>query len=186
MKKFELEIFNDENPESPRSWDNITTIVCFHKRYNLGDKTDYKSSNFDSWEELKQQIEMDEIVLAIKPLYLYDHSGITISTSSFNDRFDSGQVGWIYITENNFKNLCGNMEYDNDRLESIIDSDIKTYDQYLTGEVYGYRLYEIETCNLGCQHKSIVESCGGYYDENDCKEEGMDVLSIYEKEKEVV
>jgi len=32
------------------------------------------------------------------PLYLYDHSGITISTGPFSCPFDSGQVGFIYCS----------------------------------------------------------------------------------------
>jgi hypothetical protein len=187
MKKFELEIFNDESPESPREWDNITTMICFHKRYNVGDKTDYKSSDFDSWDELKEQIESDNKVLMIKPLYMYDHSGITISTSSFNDRWDSGQIGWVFITEKQYNYICGkDVEYTDEKLECIINSEVHNYDQYLTGEVYGYTIYEIETCSLGHEHRNVVESCGGYYDEGDCRDEGMNLLSIYEKEKEVV
>ena len=188
MKKYELKIEQDDDPMNPRTeWDNITTMVCFHNRYNLGDKTDYKSSNFDSWTELKEQIESDHKVLMIKPLYLYDHSGITISTSPFGCNFDSGQIGWVFINEKQWKLMMGEDTNINDeKLNDIIDSDIKTYDQYLTGEVYSYSIYEIETCSLGHTHKNVVESCGGYYDEEDCREEGMDILSVYEKEKEVV
>jgi len=39
-------------------------------------------------------IECPEIVLL--PLYLLDHSGLSISTSDFCDPWDSAQVGWIY------------------------------------------------------------------------------------------
>lgn len=35
--------------------------------------------------------------VAILPLYLYDHSGLTMSTSDFGDRWDSGCVGFIYM-----------------------------------------------------------------------------------------
>jgi len=177
MKKFELEIFNDESPESPREWDNITTMICFHKRYNLGDKTDYKSSDFDSWDELKEQIESDNKVLMIKPLYMYDHSGITIKTSPFGCNWDSGQIGWVFITEKQYNYICGkDVEYTDEKLECIINSEVHNYDQYLTGEVYGYTIYEIETCSLGHEHRNVVESCGGYYDEKDCHEDGMYVL----------
>ena len=188
MKKFELEIEQDTDPMNPRTeWDNFSTMVCFHNRYNLGDKTDYKSSDFNSWDELKQQIESDHKVLMIKPLYLYDHSGITISTSSFSCRFDSGQIGWIFIDEKNLQSITGDSSGHTDtNLEEIIDSEVKTYDQYLTGEVYSYSIYEIETCDKGHEHKNVVESCGGYYGEEHCREEGESMLKHYEEEKEVV
>ncbi len=41
--KYLIEILNDEDPENPREWDNLGTMVCFHRHYNLGDK-----HNFDN------------------------------------------------------------------------------------------------------------------------------------------
>ena len=188
MKKLELEIEQDESPMNPRiEWDNVSTMICFHNRYNLGDNTDYKSSDFNSWDELKEQIESDYKVLMIKPLYLYDHSGITISTSSFNDRWDSGQVGWVFIEEKQWVRMMGeDMDRSEERLEKCIDGEVETYDQYLTGDVYSYSLYEINTCSLGHEHKVLLESCGGYYGEEYCKEEGERLLEYYQKQIEEV
>jgi hypothetical protein len=40
---FVLEIQQDEDAESPRSWDDIATVCSWHSRYNLGDhKVTYK------------------------------------------------------------------------------------------------------------------------------------------------
>lgn len=36
--------------------------------------------------------------LIVLPLHLYDHSGITMSTGGFSCPWDSGQVGYIYVT----------------------------------------------------------------------------------------
>ena len=142
MKKYDLVIEHDDDPMNPRTeWDNITTMICFHKRYDLGDKTDYKSSEFNSWEELKKQIESDYKVLSIKPLYLYDHSGITISTSPFGCIWDSGRVGWVFIHEKQLNLICGEeFERGEEKLNLIIDGDVKTYDEYLTGNVYRYTI----------------------------------------------
>ena len=184
MKKFELKIEQDNDPMNPRTdWDNITTMICFHKRYDLGDKTDYKSSQFESWGELKEQIESDYKVLMIKPLYMYDHSGITISTSPFGCNFDSGQIGWVFIDEKKLQYITGDSSGHNEtNLEEYIDSDVKAYDHYLTGEVYQYTIYEIETCNLGHTHKNVVESCGSYFSEEECENVGKSVLQHLEKE----
>lgn len=32
----------------------------------------------------------------VMPLYLLDHSGLAMQTTSFHDPWDSGQVGWVY------------------------------------------------------------------------------------------
>jgi hypothetical protein len=37
-----IKVSYDEDAESPRDWDNLGTMVCFHRRYNLGD--DHKHS----------------------------------------------------------------------------------------------------------------------------------------------
>ena len=183
MKKYELKIEQDTDPMNPRTdWDNITTIVCFHKRYELGDKTDYRTEDYDSWDELKKQIKKDNKVLLIKPLYMYDHSGITISTSPFSCRWDSGQIGWVFISEKQLDIMCGkDFKRDEETLNCITNSEVKNYDEFLTGNVYQYTIYEIETCDKGHQHKSVVESCGSYYDEGDCKDEGLSVLQHLEE-----
>lgn len=28
----------DDSPESPREWDNVGTMVCWHRHYKLGDE----------------------------------------------------------------------------------------------------------------------------------------------------
>lgn len=47
-------------------------------------------------ERLLKVISEKYIVL---PLYLYDHSGITMNTTGFSCPWDSGQVGWIYASK---------------------------------------------------------------------------------------
>lgn len=178
MKKYTIKIEHDDDPMNPRTdWDNVTTMICFHNRYNLGDKHDYKSDNFDGLAELKEQIESDYKVLWIKPLFLYDHSGITISTQPFSCRWDSGQVGWVFIDEKQLNLMCGkDFERDEIKLSEMIDADVETYDKYITGEVYRYSIYEIETCSLGHEHKNYVEGCGGYYSEEEAESEANAVL----------
>ena len=173
--------YYDQSPESPREWDNFGKMICFHNRYNLGDKHDYKSNDYNSWGELKYQIEKDYNVGVILPLYLYDHSGITISTSSFSCQWDSGQVGWIFISEKQLNKMCGNdFERGEENLSLIMNSEVRIYDEFLTGEVYQYKVYEIETCNKGHEQKTLVECCGSYYSEDDCWDEGKSVLQHLE------
>ena len=181
MKKYSLKIVQDSAPDSPREWDNLTTIFCFHKRYNLGDKHDYKSDMFGGWEEFKEHIIAEYKPRMIKPLYMYDHSGITISTSAFGCQFDSGQVGWVFITDERIKTLCGDMEMDNDRLDRIIEGEVETYDQYIQGEVYGYQIIETEICDKCHTHEEVVDSCYGYFGEENAQEAGNEALCGYEE-----
>jgi hypothetical protein len=179
MKKFELKIEQDTDPMNPRTdWDNLGTMVCFHKRYDLGDKTDYRSEDYDSWNELEEGIVKNEGEVFILNLYLYDHSGITISTSPFDCNWDSGQIGFIFVSKYKMKKEG----IDETKVEEYLKREVETYDQYLTGEVYCYEVYEIETCDKGHEHKTLVESCGGYFGEEECKSEGQSVIRHLEKE----
>ena len=87
-------------------------------------------------------------------------------------------VGFIFIEERNWKNMMGeDMDRSDERLEKIIEGEIETYDSYLRGDVYQYEVYEVETCSLGHEHKTLVESCGSYFDEEDCRSEGESVIN---------
>lgn len=95
-------------------------------------------------------------------LYLYDHSGITMSASTlykkgekqeggnpFHCRWDSGMVGIMYDTPEGRK-MCGTPD---DLIEECLHGEVKTYDDYLTGQVFWLEV-EGPLCN---------ETCGGYF-----------------------
>ena len=42
-KGYTVEIHTDDDAESPREWDNLAKLFCFHGRYNLGDENPYIS-----------------------------------------------------------------------------------------------------------------------------------------------
>ena len=76
------------------------------------------------------------------PLYLYDHSGLTISTSSFSCRWDSGQLGWIYISREQMLSAWGDKsqrltEQVREKARKCLKAEVTEYDLYLQGEVYG-------------------------------------------------
>jgi hypothetical protein len=180
--------YYDNSPNCPRDDDNFGKMICFHNRYSLGDKHDYRSDDYNGWDELKEQIEKDYNVGVILPLYLYDHSGITMNTTGFSCGWDSGQVGWIFCTkeemDSNWIELSGQDK--EERSEVLLKGEVETYDKYIMGEVYGYRVFKVETCDKGCDHEEEVDSCWGYYDEDDCMEEGCGVMEYYISQEEVV
>lgn len=93
----------------------------------------------------------------ILPLYLYDHSGITISTSPFSCPWDSGQVGYAVMTK---QEIDDEFEGDREKAEAYLRSTVKTYDDYLTGRVYGYT---IKPADDNEDADEIDDSCWGYY-----------------------
>lgn len=106
-----LSIYHDTNPMNPREWDNLGTMVCWHRRYDLGDERARNIELYNSWDEwLENEILIpnggEENVIYL-PLYLYDHDGITMNTTGFSCPWDSGQVGWIYATKDRFREETG-------------------------------------------------------------------------------
>ena len=94
-----VRIVYDEDCSSPRQNDNLVTMVCWHDRVNLGDVQRNRHSEDCSAKAIVRELRAKgEKVLAMRPLYLYQHSGMTIRCAPFGDRWDSGQVGWAYVT----------------------------------------------------------------------------------------
>jgi hypothetical protein len=172
---YTMEIFVDHFPSNPRTeCYNAGTMVCFHHKYRLGDEDHgYNHKNFNSWNEVKQQIIKDHDPAVILPLYLYDHSGVTINTTGFSCQWDGGPVGFIYISkqkardEFEFKRLTAKVKQ---QIDEYLVSEVETYDQYLRGEVYGFMIMEGE---------EVIENVSGYYGRDAVEKEANSCLKYY-------
>jgi hypothetical protein len=161
--RYKIKVKSETEPDSPRNWDNLGTMVCFHKRYDLGDKHNYSFNDYSGWDEMEKAIIKRENVGVILPLYLLDHSGITISTTDFNDRWDSGRIGFIFISKDKMLKEYGGKictKQLKERVKEYLVSEVKTYDQYLRGEVYGFQIFD--------KYNNEIDSCWGFYDKNEC------------------
>lgn len=130
-KGYTLEITQAEMAD-PRECDDMLLgkMICFHRRYNLGDKHDFKEPY-----DFQQFIENNKKeIYCILPLYLLDHSGLSMSTTSFNDPWDSGQVGYIYCTKKDVEESGLNPETDYPEVEEMLKEEVKQYDKWLTGD----------------------------------------------------
>lgn len=172
---FEIETHQDDCDEdsSPRNWDNLGTMVCFHGKYNLGD-----DHNFKNPEELSKF--MDENKVFSLPIYMYDHSGIGISSSNkhypFNCPWDSGQLGYVFTTGKKAVEFFGGKKLTKAIVKKIYESlqqEMDTYNEFLSGEVYGY-------------YVQSIDSCTGYYGEEGIKtmiQEAKDSIDFHIKEQ---
>lgn len=138
-----IEIHHDQYATSPREDCNLGTMICNHRRYNLGD---IKGNGDD--------VPSGAIVL---PLYLYDHSGITMNTTGFSCGWDSGQVGVIYCSREDALKELGAKRLTKKGRQKIVErlqSEVEVYDLFITGQCYGYVIKDEEGNEL--------ESCWGY------------------------
>ena len=171
-----LVINADDYPENPRSWDNLGTMACFHNRYNLGDNNiPFSSDEFDSWKEMEDYIINKLDAAVVLPMYMYDHSGITINTTGFSCPWDSGQIGFIYVTKEKLRKDYNVKRITKDLLDKAtrcLLSEVATYDQYVTGDVYRFEILKQEVCDKECTHEEVEDSCSGFYG-SDIKENGI-------------
>lgn len=166
---FSIEIRRDDDPESPRDWDNLGTMICFHKKYTLGDDSHkLKHEDFDGWASMEAFLRKDHGAAVVLPLFLIDHSGLSMSTKDFADPWDSGQVGFIYVTKERALKEYGVKRLSPKQLAKITEvlkSEVATYDQYLRGDVWGYVIKDKDGDEAG--------SCWGHYGHDYCVDEAM-------------
>lgn len=187
---YRVHIEQDDMAESPRSEyndANIGHMMCWHRRYNLGDHREnswecpadmmedligeyYTHSRAKSFSQQWKSLERKGYVCL--PLCLYDHSGITMSTAKFSCPWDSGQVGWIYTTKEEVLRKVGGYIDDKGKFVKCtaknwrqaalrnLEEEVRCYDMYLQGEVYG-----LVTDKWDSSGKSWIEddSCWGFY-----------------------
>jgi hypothetical protein len=170
-------LYQDEDAESPRDWDNLGTMVYWHRNYILGDvdgSKEYESpqafieqANRDGWECL--------------PLALYDHSGLTMWVGSRPHAFDaqgwdSGQVGFIYVTPEKIRKeySCKHITAKTcAKVRQVLKSEVKAFDQFLTGDIYGYMIEDEEG-----EH---IDSCWGFFGHEYAKTEMQSALDYCAK-----
>jgi hypothetical protein len=158
---YSVRIFRDEWPSDPREWDNFGIMFCSHKRYNIGDEQ-FDGRDFSGWDEVEEWLYKERKAIVVLPLYLYDHSIQSISTTSFVGRahhggWDSGQVGFIYATRESVSKMTGWKRFTQERIQKIKDylrSEVSEYDDWMTGNVWAYEVLDGEG--------DSVESCYGF------------------------
>lgn len=183
-KGHNIEIIIDDNLDNCREWDNLGTMLCFHRRYTLGDKHNIRHEDFNGWDEVAEYLKKELNAVIVLPLYLYDHSRLAMKVGSFVGHavyaeWDSGQVGFIYVSrekllkEYNAKKLSKRIL---ERAESVLRSEVETYNDYLQGNVYGY-IVEDEEGNE-------IDSCWGFYGdyEENALKEAKSIVDYREKE----
>lgn len=168
MSTYIISIIPDEDVENPRIfYPNLGTLVTWHPRYTLGGNDDLNTNYIDNiyqWileniipasEIPKKYLTFDEVVddpsfekfvknwctknLVLLPVYLYDHSGLTISTHPFSCPWDSGQVGFIYVT----KQQAAQQQIKFEDCDKILQQEVAELDSFLRGDVYYYRTVKL-------------------------------------------
>lgn len=116
---------------------------------------------------------------------------ITINTSGYSCPWDSGQLGLIYVSKEKVRQEYGIKHISKaweDKIRGYLDQEVQVYDQYLTGDVWGFRLYEVpeggdpgELSEEEIEALEEVESCYGFYGHDEAVAEAKSNLAYYEE-----
>ena len=101
-------------------------------------------------------------------LFLYDHSGLSISSGPFSCLWDSGWFGIVAVSVEQVKKEYGWKVLTQSRrkkIEEYLQNEIDTYNEYLHGEVYGFQVTPED------DDTEILDSCWGFFGDD-----GLDQL----------
>ena len=205
-------IETDYTPESPREFDNLGTMACWHRRYSLGDvqpkcgvqdhlaeligwDDDKQQAVYDYWfghgtgtakelnyhasRKLKERIkeEFDKQFIGLE-LYLWDHSGLSMSSGPFEYPCGLPVFGIIYVAKDKIRQEYGIKHVSKaweEKIRGYLDQEVKTFDEFLTGQVYGYRIFEVpegvDPEELSEDEMEEVDSLWGIYGEDYAEQE---------------
>lgn len=156
----------DDDPLNPRvEYDNVGKIVHWHRRWR--DFGDYfvNPDEYDSRDAFDQMVDEVFEPAVIVPIWMYDHSGVTIragASNPFSCPWDSGQVGFIFCTQEDVdREWSGDM----DMAEKYLRGEVEVYDRYLRGDFYAYMMIDPDG--------EPVEYVGGFHDDEDALTEGL-------------
>lgn len=149
-RSIKFEVFYDENSDTPDCWGNDDCFVVGD--YRNGFKTAKQELDIDY---IRRSIEETKRMFVdgywIFPVSIYDHSGIALS---LNSSFVEDCGNWD--TSHGFAFACVKRQkgwsYTRNKAIEIAEECIKEWNDYLSGEVFGFYIDFGETC----------DSCGGY------------------------
>lgn len=154
MTQTRIRVIVDRDAESPREYDNVGTMACWHRRYMLGDvQPDERPDEYIS------ELPKDSLIL---PLYLIDHSGLSMSTSAFSCPWDSGQVGIIHVSPERIMREFGAGDDARELATRCLQSEVAVYDEFIQGNVYGFVIEDGDECDHGEMHWEQTDSCWGF------------------------
>lgn len=149
-KGYEITINQSDYANSPREWDNLGVMITRHREYNIGeeDLKKYFDEYGDNAEaEAVKNIKEKYNPVVMLPLYLYDHSGLNLSTGRIC-KWDSSYIGFIVapreavLKEYNVKKITKKII---EKVTEVLNAEVEVMNQYISGDVYSY-ITEFDSC----------------------------------------
>jgi len=154
--------------ESPREWEMESVFFGFHRSFASPDPAP------DSDPKTARDMANANGNICL-PVWLYAHGGTCYRAAKqnpFHCPWDSGLFGFIYITRDNARKIYGIKRItEKQRLRLLADlaAQVETYSQWINGETYWWVIEDADG--------DVIESCGGYYSEDDAESDALAELA---------
>ena len=140
-KGYKIKIRQDEDCESPNDWrDENLFLVYDHRQFTVKRDGFEPRDVYNYLEDCHEQEENNTYdKYWIFPVEAYIHSGVSLSLFSGTKqcRWDSSVSGYILASKEEFKDL--------ETAKTAAEGLIKTWNQYLSGEIYGFIIEKSNT-----------------------------------------
>jgi len=150
---------NDTLKLNPReNCDHLSVMACWKRNSTIGDVQ--PSCSPKEWMEEKENVPKGSVVLNI---FIYEHSGIVLSSSPFGDPWDSGQLGFMVMTPDKIlegwgqkkdgktaKRVSAKMQ--KQALECM-KAELEEYNKWIQGQCWGWSFTD---------ENGKEDSCWGY------------------------
>lgn len=186
-------IIYDEQPSNPvHHWDLLGTMAV-HPRHShwahesidldipMGNNPAEHLRNFIKAKGYKQS----EVIAY--PITKYEHGVISLSLGDTRTcDFDSGIIGFIYADKDKIRKGFGVKRITaaiEEQVAEIFAGELETQSDYLNGEVFAYRIYQVNTDEFAkygehcLENSEILDSCCGYFGEQHAINEMNEVLA---------
>jgi hypothetical protein len=167
-----IKIFPDEDPESPNDWGDEERFLVFdHRQFYVERKGFSPRDIYAHGGKVKGYY--------VFRCYAYIHSGVALAVEShsFPDaRWDVSSTGWWLI-----KREKGT--WTRKAALKAAEELCETWNEYLSGDVYGYKIFETKD---GCDTEDDdsmdeLDSCWGFYGQEYCMTEAESLVNHYIK-----
>ena len=157
----EIQIQYDRFPSNPRRNSNVGIIAVEPSNRYIESEAPYIIRfSVDPKVDL-EVLKTDFGARVIVPLYVLDHSGVSFRTTPFCDPWDSGQIGWVYATDETIRTCLGDVDLTCDtqvqRVKQAMSEEIEEFNSYYNGEVFRYFVYDRSD-----PAADPMDECGGY------------------------
>lgn len=139
-------------------------IAAWHRKYDFSYRLPEQLKDMDDFNEF-MHTERDNPKSHWKflPVYMYEHGGIALSLNSFNDTFDSGQLGYIVYNDDPDNYEKGGPILNESEVKIIVNEWFK----YEQGDACMYTITDDV-------NGEVLSQTVGYYDLEQCKKDAIE------------